>query len=362
MNLHANSQEEVTMTPRDNFLKAANFEYPDYIPMSFGINGACWNHYPHEELYDLMEEHKFLFPGFVRPLKRFVPEFHPIAKKGVPFKDDWGCIWETYDDGITGTVTVHPLDSWDKFSDYKAPDPGKVMGIGPVDWEKEKEAINRARLKGDLIFRGLRHGHTFLQLCDIRGYENLLYDMIDDEPRLKLLINMVEEFNLAIVKKYLDMGVDVIGFAEDLGMQKGPMISPELFRKYIKPSYERLMAPVKDYDTIIHMHSDGDIRLLIDDLIDKGVRIINIQDLVNGIDWIAEHLSGKVCVELDIDRQAITAHGTPEQIDELIREEVQKLGSRQGGLMMIYGLYPGVPIRNVKAIMDAMEKYAFYYS
>jgi hypothetical protein len=64
---------------------------------------------------------------------------------------------------------------------------------------------------------------------------------------------------------------------------------------------------------------------------------------------------------LDIDRQEITARGTPKDIDALIREEVEKLGRKEGGLMMIYGLYPGVPLENVKALMDAMEKYALYY-
>jgi len=60
---------------------------------------------------------------------------------------------------------------------------------------------------------------------------------------------------------------------------------------------------------------------------------------------------------LDIDR--LHSHpGTPRQIDALISEEVRSLGSKQGGLMMIYGLYPGVPLENVKALMDAMEKYA----
>jgi len=92
------------------------------------------------------------------------------------------------------------------------------------------------------------------------------------------------------------------------------------------------------------------------------VEVINLQDLVNGIDWIADKFGGKVCIDLDIDRQEITPRGTPEQIDDLIREEGEKLGSRQGGLMMIYGLYPGVPIENVKAVMDAMEKYSTHYS
>ncbi len=72
------------------------------------------------------------------------------------------------------------------------------------------------------------------------------------------------------------------------------------------------------------MHSDGDIRALSDDLIDGGVEVINLQDLVNGIDWIADKFAGKVCVELDIDRQDITFSGTPDQIDALVREEVKK--------------------------------------
>jgi len=54
--------------------------------------------------------------------------------------------------------------------------------------------------------------------------------------------------------------------------------------------------------------------------------------------------------------------GTPVEIDALIRKEVEKLGSAQGGLMMVFGLYPGTPLENVKALMDAMERYATYYS
>jgi len=29
--------------------------------------------------------------------------------------------------------------------------------------------------------------------------------------------------------------------------------------------------------------------------------------------------------------------------------------------MLIYGLYPGVPLENVKALMDAMTRYADFY-
>jgi uroporphyrinogen-III decarboxylase len=140
------------------------------------------------------------------------------------------------------------------------------------------------------------------------------------------------------------------------------MLSPEQFRKYIKPSLQRLMARARDTGCIVHMHSDGDIRPLVGDLIDVSVEVINLQDLVNGIDWIKDRLAGQICIDLDIDRQQITRFGTPAQIDALIREVVEKLGSKEGGLMTIYGLYPGVPLENVKALMDAMERYTGYYA
>ena len=186
--------------------------------------------------------------------------------------------------------------------------------------------------------------------------------MADNEPRLWRLIEMVESFNAAIIGRYLDAGANWIAYPEDLGMQIGPMLSPSHFQRYIIPSYKRLIQPARDANCIIHMHSDGDIRDLVDDLVDGGVQILNLQDLVNGIDWIRDRLAGKICVELDIDRQNITCFGTPAQIDALIREEVEKLGSKEGGLMMIFGLYPGTPLKNIAALMDAMESYAGYYA
>jgi uroporphyrinogen-III decarboxylase len=186
--------------------------------------------------------------------------------------------------------------------------------------------------------------------------------MADGEPKLRRLIEMVESFGVGLVQRYLGAGVEMMCYPEDLGMQRGPMLSPEHLRTYIKPIYESLMAPAHEAGCLVHMHSDGDIRDLVDDLVLSGVDALNLQDLVNGIDWIAANLKGRVCVDLDIDRQQITRFGSPKQIDALIREEVEKLGSRDGGLMMIYGLYPGVPLENIKALMDAMERYSSFYA
>lgn len=350
------------MTNRETVLRAIRFERPDRIPMSFWINPSCWHHYPHEALFELMETHPLLFPDFRRPEGQYVPDIHPVARKGVPFTDDFGCIWETVDDGITGTVTGHPLADWQAFASYHFPDPAVCTGLGPIDWERTKTDVAAAKARGELTFGGLRHGHTFLQLCDLRGYQHLLYDMADEAPLLDALTERLEAFNAYQVDRYVEAGVDIMGYAEDLGMQKGPMLSPEQFRRYIKPSYQRLMKPAREKGIIVHMHSDGDLHDLVDDLIDGGVEVINLQDLVNGIDWIADRFAGRICVELDIDRQAITFGGTAAQIDELIRTEVTRIGRREGGLMMIYGMYPGIPLENAKALMDAMERHMFHFA
>lgn len=347
------------MTKKENYMRAVRFERPDYIPMVFAINDASWQSYSQEFLCEQMERHPGLFAKSDIPRLPYTPVFANVARKEKRYRDDFGCVWGTMTDGITGTVVEHPLKDWSAFKEYKAPDPAVCTGIGPIDWKAVKQEI--AKTPEELHIGGLRHGHTFLQLCDIRGYENLMLDMYDEEPRLFSLIELVEQFNMGIVQHYLECNVDVMGYGEDLGMQVGPMLSPAHFRKYIKPTYRRLIRPAKEKGLPIHMHSDGDIRTLADDLVDGGVEILNLQDLVNGIDWIRERFAQKICIDLDIDRQRVTRFGTPAEIEALIRSEVTALGSGQGGLMMIYGLYPDIPYENVTALMDAMEKYMGYF-
>jgi Uroporphyrinogen decarboxylase (URO-D) len=344
-----------------NTLQAILFERPEYIPVTFWINPACWHHYQPDDLRELMAAHPILFPDFDTE-KDSIPQIAPWERAGEPYVDFWNCTWETSDDGITGAVTGHPLADWNAFESFRPPDSEVSHEVGEINWSQLKADIEDTRSEGKFYAGSLEHGYAFQRLSYLRGYENLLYDMTDGEPKLKQLIGMIETFNLQIVQRYLDLDVALMRYPEDLGMQRGPMVAPEHFRIYIKPMYEHLMAPAHKTGCLVHMHSDGDIRALADDLLISGVDALNLQDLVNGIDWIAANLKGRVCIDLDIDRQQITRFGAPEQIDRLIREEVEILASKEGGLMMIYGLYPGVPLENAKAVMDAMEQYAGFYS
>ncbi|MFW5857288.1 MAG: uroporphyrinogen decarboxylase family protein [Planctomycetota bacterium] len=343
------------MDAGENLLRAVRFERPERIPLTFHINPACWQHYDQDALQDLMEAHPLLFPCFERRATPFTPDFSPWQRAGEPYVDDWGCTWETSDNGITGAVTRHPLADWSAFDSFTPPDPDAQGGWDSIDWTAVRARCAAAKAAGQPARGGLRHGHTFLTLTYIRGYENLLFDMVDEHPRLPELIGMVEAFNLGLVQRFLDAGADWMGYPEDLGMQVGPMISPALFHRWIRPVYERIMAPAREAGCVIHMHSDGDLRDLYDDLVASGVEVFNLQDLVNGIDWIRDHLKGKVCIDLDLDRQNVTRFGTPDAIRAHVRHCVETLGSPEGGLMLLFGLYPGAPLENVAALMDAME-------
>ena len=108
---------------------------------------------------------------------------------------------------------------------------------------------------------------------------------------------------------------------------------------------------------LVYLHTDGYIREVIPDLIDIGVTMINLQDLVNGLDNIARLVKDKINISLDIDRQRITAFGTPKEVDAHIRQCIETLGSPEGGLSVSWGVYPGTPIDNIEAAVRAMDKY-----
>ena len=349
------------MTQRENMLRTVRFEKPERIPMGYWINGACWNHYPRAALDELQESHPYLFPNFKRAAEATTARVPaPPARQNA--MDEWGVPRMSPEEGIASVPASHPLADWSALDRYTPPPLPDLTADEKKKPNLADENRRDAEAKGVLVHGGLPHGHTFLRLSDLRGYENLICDMADDEPRLWRLIEIVEAHNAALVRCALKRGAEWMGYPEDLGMQVGPMLSPAHLRKYIKPSYRRLMKPARDAGCIIHMHSDGDIRDLVDDLVDSGVQVVNLQDLVNGIEWIRRRFKGKACIDLDIDRQSVTRFGTPAQVDELIRDEVKTLGSREGGLMMIYGMYVGIPLENAKALMDAMEKYSTHFA
>lgn len=347
---------------RETLLKAIHFDHPDAVPVVFHINSACWDRYDRDSLGRLVESHPILFP-------EGLPDY--VAKgEAVPYSDwcradkkwtdPWGCVWETRTSGFVGTVVEHPISSLSELQHFKSPDPDKTTHWYPVTWKKGESPTGGPIGFFDCLPSGeIGHGHTFLKMIDILGYEQTLYAMHDEAPELSLLIDMLEKFNLGLVERFIDIAeVQWLGYAEDLGMQIGPMLSPKMFRTWILPVYRTIMEPAEKSGVVIHMHSDGDVRALFDDLRTLPVDVFNIQDNANTLPWLKENLGGKVTLDLDIDRQHITRQSDPTLVDEYLADVMCTLYDPAGGLLLTYGLYPGTPLGNAKVIMDFLERVA----
>lgn len=349
------------LSERDNYLQTASLTGGEWIPARLVISGASWDQL-RDEVEEVLIRHPRYFPNFQRGQRDYdAYEYAPQQRAGGTFTDSYGCVWHGEVDGIIGVVEGHPLESWDSFDDFHMPNPETHKPLGPVDWQAERERLQRAAEQGELRMAGTEHGFLFLRLYYLRGFENLMLDMAMDEPRLQQLIDTITDYTLFQVRRYLEYGIDVYGIAEDLGAQTASVMGPRMFARWIAPAYRTLIDPLRAAGVHVHNHSDGYVMDIIDQLLDVGMSICNIQDLVNGVDNIRDELKGRVCVDLDVDRQSIVPYGTPREIDELIEYEVRTLGSERGGLMLTCGIYPPTPPESIDAVLTAMEKYERYW-
>jgi len=349
------------LSERENYLQTARFQNPEWIPAHIIISDASWDEY-RDDMEQMALNNPDFFPRVHKGWRDYDNyAFTPGHRKNEKYTDNWGCRWETPTNGIEGVVTHWPLSDWSKLDGYAFPDMEKSADRGPRDWDEEYRQVENARREGHLVSCGLPHGFLFLRLTYLRGFENTLCDMADEDPRFIKLFGDLVEYNLELTNRYLNMGLDVMHFAEDLGTQTGPIISPDMFEKWFVPAYGKLMKPCKDAGVLTTFHSDGKTLSILDHQIRAGVQIVNPQDLANGIDNLAKYVKGRACINLDIDRQSVVPFGTKKDVADLIGEEVIKLGSKNGGLMMVAGIYPPTPPENVDALCAALRKYRTYW-
>jgi len=315
----------------DDRMKAMDFDFPEYIPVSVGILPAAWIKY-REELDALLARHPILF-GNYEPGKRDYDAVGGTYVQGAHV-DRWGCVWENIAHGMEAYVKGHPLPTRESVRTAKAP---------------------------DIVDGSFPHGFMYLRLQDLRGFEELMLDFAEEPPELQQLIDLVLDYNLRNLEVRLQRHRErLIAFGDDLGMQTSLPISPEKWRKYLKPCFAALYGRCHEAGHAVYMHSDGHIVEIIPDLIECGVNVLNPQIRANGLDNLVATCKGKVCVNLDLDRQ-LFPFCTPQDIDEHVHEAVAKLGSPEGGLWLQAEIGPDVPLENIEAIFLALEKYRGYF-
>ena len=226
---------------------------------------------------------------------------------------------------------------------------------GERDWEKVKKDIQERRRKG-LLTTGDGE-RLFDRLYFLRGFENLMIDLATDAPKFPRLIEMLLDYEMRLVSKWLEIGVDIINFHTDIGTQNGLMISPAKFRKYIKPMFKEIFTACRKAGTHVSLCSDGRLLQIVDDLVECGVSMHDPQLRANTLDGIEKIYKGKMCINLDLDRQMFP-FCKPEDIRRQVKEVVEELGSPQGGLMVFGSVFGGdVSLENIETLCQAMEEY-----
>lgn len=314
-------------------IRSLRREGPDRIPISAGILPAAWIKH-REDLDGIVRRHPLVF-GEQEGRRDYdaVAQETYVAGEHV---DVWGCVWSNVKTGMEAIVTGHP-----------APTRAAVHALEiPVEDD------------------GMPHGFMYLRLADLRGFEEIMVDFAEEPPELQLLIDKVLQYNLRQVRGKLATVAgsgQILAFGDDLGIQRRLPISPEKWRKYLKPCFARMYQLVKEAGHYVYMHTDGHIHEIIPDLIDCGVDVINPQVGANGLDNLARVCKGKICVDLDLDRQMFP-FWQPADIDAHVRQAVEKLGMSEGGLWLKAEIGEDVPLVNVEAICGALEKYSLYFA
>ena len=339
------------ISERENTLRAIEYRYPEWIPINFDLMQSVM--YRHGlKLAEMMSRHPLLFTA---------AETSAVAATVAPtastherrFRDDWGCDWLEVEAGILGQVVGHPLADWEQLEQLVVPDPARQW-----DWDGLRRRCRLAREKGELVngYMGILEGGFFDRLQFLRGLDNLLVDMLERPPELDRLIALVLDYNLRLIRLWLDAGAELIHFHGDIGMQNSLMFSPATFREVLKPAYREMFQACRRGGAHVKYSSDGCLLEIVDDLVECGVSYHDPQVRSCGIDGIARVYGGKLCAMVDIDEQMLP-FASPAEIDAQIREIVTLVGRPEGGLMLYACPSADVPLANIEAIGTAWERY-----
>ncbi|MHB9133817.1 MAG: uroporphyrinogen decarboxylase family protein [Armatimonadota bacterium] len=344
----------------ENHLRTIRMTNPAWMPWSVGLCTLTWDLLG-EELEQVVLRHPRTWPNY-QPgeWKTYTYGREEDPEQG-DYTDAWGCVWRPGSKGAIGYVVEHPLVDLSKLDTYVPPDPAKCNHSGAFDWEAHRQFMDREEAAGRSRGGSLDHGFHLLRLEYLCGFENLMCGLAEDTPEIRRLVDMVHAFNKGFLARMLDMGATTLGLPEDLGTQKGSMLGSKLFRKWVTPYHKELHAMAHARGAITGFHCDGNIMDVADQILEIGPDIFNPQDVLNGVDNLAEAFKGRLCIALDFDRQGTLPFGTPREIGELVAYEVKTLGSPRGGLNIQVEVRGEIPPENIDALATALEKYSTYW-
>ncbi len=277
------------------------------------------------------------------------------------FVDEWGIKWgrnPNYYDMIDHPLKDARVDDLDEF-DW--PDPRNPLRLKGLQQEVE-DLYHRTdyAIQADAFFGGIYECAWWL-----RGFETFTVDLYKRPEFAEKFLDKILQLYTEFYSGYLDVVgpyIQIIDYNDDLGMQTGPIMSPTMFRRYLKPRYLKLFHLIRSKTKAkIFLHTCGSVHQLIPDLIDIGLDILNpIQPLATkmDIDGLKRDFGDRLCFHGGIDIQRLLPLASREEVEAEV-SRVGRVGGKGGGLILAgaHNIQSDVPPQNVIAMFEAAGSY-----
>ena len=244
--------------------------------------------------------------------------------------DEWGAVWENIGICKMGEVKSCPLENWSDWDRLKIPDVDD-----PHRWENaKKQSVENAGSDKFILAYGVS---LYERIHFIRGLENTWMDIYLEADNLKMIIDLLVDMNLKAIKHYKKFGADGYMFCDDWGLQDKLMIDPEKWCKFWKPAYKKVYKAAHEAGMLTFLHSCGYIVEILDDLIDAGLDVIQMDQQQNmGLDLLSERFSGRITFWCPVDIQNMMCRGSLDDIRNYANEMFNKLSTPAGGFIAGY--------------------------
>jgi hypothetical protein len=251
----------------------------------------------------------------------------------------------------------------------KAPSAAEMEAAFDFDGEyaKFKAMLEKGRLLcGDMVFMPAQWGGgAKLQWYDDFGYENffIIVGAYPDHAKKIMELGGAQGFlKCRLVAQAVRDGIYPHGIllGEDICSQRGPMVSPEFLKEFYAPQLKRGLSPLLEVGCKPVWHSDGDVRLLLDMLIDCGIQGFQGFQPECGmtLDFVLEHRTKEGDPLIIFGPMAVTTElpvFSPKETTQRVREVIRLCeGKARLVLFTSNTINPDIPLENIYAMYEAI--------
>jgi len=167
------------------------------------------------------------------------------------------------------------------------------------------------------------------------------------------------DFQMVIAHHYLEVGIEIANFSDDLGMQNRLLLSPRIIQEFLVQEYHRLFDLYRSNGVIINFHSCGHIQPLLETFIELGVNILNpLQATANDLDEVRRVTQGRMALQGGV-RSDVIVNGPTQAIRHEVAQRIGQLG-RHGGYFCAEDQGMLWPEEHYQALELAVEEFGMY--